>query len=323
MLISVIVPIYKVEKYLAQCVDSILAQTHKELEIILVDDGSPDGCGAMCDAYAKRDSRVKVIHKENGGLSDARNAGLAVCTGDYIGFIDSDDYIAPDMYETLAAFAEKEDLDVAMCGVTDVWPDREDGTGVFAPMVLTDPVDIIREIFVNPAGGNSAAVWDRIYRASRFKDVLFEKGRYCEDVYYALPWIERTRRFGRLCDRKYFYRHREGSITDVQGQGKKTDDLLEGYAKNMQYIREHHPRAILYGEYRKWWSYWQVISWLNGNDMAYCRELAQLIRKDLRKIWRNPWVRLKTKVGYTLMATDLRCYYGVRRLYRAMKGKKA
>ena len=322
MLISVIVPIYKVEKYLAQCVDSILSQTHRDLEIILVDDGSPDGCGAMCDDYAKRDSRVRVIHKENGGLSDARNAGLAVCTGDYIGFVDSDDYIAPDMYETLAAFAEKEDLDVAMCGVTDVWPDHEDGTGIFAPMVLTDKVDIIREIFVSPCGGNSAAVWDRIYRTSRFKDVLFEKGRYCEDVYYALPWIGRTRRFGRLCDRKYFYRHREGSITDVQGRGKKTDDLIEGYERNLAYICEHYPRAIPYGKYRQWWSYWQVIDWLKGSDEAYCRELARLIRRDMGKIWRNPWVRLKAKVGYSLMAADLRLYYGTRRLYRAMKGKK-
>ena len=322
MLISVIVPIYKVEKYLAQCVDSILSQTHKDLEVILVDDGSPDGCGAMCDDYAKRDSRVRVIHKENGGLSDARNAGLAVCTGDYIGFVDSDDYIAPDMYETLAAFAEKEDLDVAMCGVTRVWPDHKELSEDFAPMVLTDSNEIIYQLFVNPHNLSTPAVWCRMYRASRYKDLYFEKGRYMEDAYYTIPCIERARRFGIRCDHKYFYNHRDDSITAVQVRGKRTDDLIEGWVKNLQYIREHYPKSIFAGEHRVWSSYRQVINWLEQSDEAYCRELARLIRRDMGKIWRNPWVRLKAKVGYSLMAADLRLYYGARRLYRAMKGKK-
>ena len=100
-LISVIVPVYKVELYLRQCVDSLLAQTYSNLEIILVDDGSPDGCPAICDEYARKDSRVRVIHKPNGGLSDARNVGLDAARGEYIGFIDSDDWVMPDMYEYL------------------------------------------------------------------------------------------------------------------------------------------------------------------------------------------------------------------------------
>lgn len=101
MLISVIVPIYKVESYLNRCIDSIINQTYKNLEIILVDDGSPDRCGEICDNYAKLDSRIRVIHKINGGLSSARNAGLKIAKGDYIGFVDSDDYIKTDMYENL------------------------------------------------------------------------------------------------------------------------------------------------------------------------------------------------------------------------------
>lgn len=99
--VSVIVPIYKVEPYLKRAVDSIINQTYSKLEIILVDDGSPDNCGKICDDYAKRDNRIKVIHKENGGLSDARNAGLDIATGEYIAFVDSDDYIAEDFVETL------------------------------------------------------------------------------------------------------------------------------------------------------------------------------------------------------------------------------
>ncbi len=312
---------YKVEKYLSACVDSILAQTHKDLEIILVDDGSPDSCGVMCDEYARKDSRVRVIHKENGGLSDARNAGLAVCRGDYIGFVDSDDYIAPDMYETLAAFAERENLDVAMCGITHVWNDRIEETPDFAPIILTDPDEMIYEFFVNPRRTAAMWVWCRFFRASRFKDVHFEKGRYMEDGYYVLPCIERTRRFGKICDRKYFYRHREGSITDVQARGKKTDDLIECYKRNLAYIRVHYPRSIPAGESRVWGAYRTVIDWLEGKDEAYCRELAHLLRRDLRKIWKNPCVPLKAKVSYSFMAADVDLFFFIRRAYRKVKGK--
>ena len=100
-LISVIVPVYKVEPYLARCIDSILAQTFTDFELILIDDGSPDNCGRICDEYSQKNNRIQVIHKENGGLSSARNAGMEICKGDYIYFIDSDDWIEPDMYEKL------------------------------------------------------------------------------------------------------------------------------------------------------------------------------------------------------------------------------
>jgi len=108
--VSVIVPIFKVESYLRACVESITAQTYRELEIILVDDGSPDGCPALCEELAREDPRIKVIHKENGGLSDARNAGLDIATGDYIGFVDSDDAVEPDMFETLELSKEDKKL---------------------------------------------------------------------------------------------------------------------------------------------------------------------------------------------------------------------
>ena len=124
-LISVIVPVYKVEAYLDRCVQSIVDQTYRNLEIILVDDGSPDNCGAMCDAWVEKDSRVRVIHKENGGLSDARNVGMAAASGEYLGFIDSDDYIAPEMYQVLWERIAADRSDMAACGVEMVF---EDGT---------------------------------------------------------------------------------------------------------------------------------------------------------------------------------------------------
>lgn len=114
--VSIIVPVYKVEKYLDRCVESLVGQTLKNIEIILVDDGSPDGCPAMCDAWRRRDGRIKVIHKENGGLGFARNSGLEIACGRFVGFVDSDDYVAPDMFEKLFSAAMKENADIAMCG---------------------------------------------------------------------------------------------------------------------------------------------------------------------------------------------------------------
>lgn len=122
--ISIIVPIYNVAQYLHKCVDSILAQTFTNFEVILVDDGATDNSGAICDAYAEQDSRVKVIHKVNGGLSDARNAGIEVAQAPYLGFIDSDDYISREMFQLLHDDIVREQADLAICGIYDVYGDK-------------------------------------------------------------------------------------------------------------------------------------------------------------------------------------------------------
>lgn len=122
--ISIIVPVYNVEPYLRRCVDSILAQTLTDFELILVDDGSPDGCPAICDEYAEKDSRVHVIHKENGGVSSARNTGMAVAEGKYFLFCDSDDYVSPQWCETLYVAAEGDPNYLAFGGINRVWPEN-------------------------------------------------------------------------------------------------------------------------------------------------------------------------------------------------------
>ncbi|MBR6489706.1 MAG: glycosyltransferase family 2 protein, partial [Muribaculaceae bacterium] len=122
-MVSVIIPVYNVQEYLARCIDSVLCQSHKELEVILVDDGSTDHSGAMCDDYASRDGRIKVIHKSNGGLSDARNAGLDVMTGDYVTFIDADDYVHPYFVELLLRGLHESGSQIAVCR----WQELNDG----------------------------------------------------------------------------------------------------------------------------------------------------------------------------------------------------
>ena len=125
-LVSVIIPAYNIEDYIGRCLDSIISQTYKNLEIIVVDDGSRDYTGEILDNYAKKDRRIKVIHKENGGVSSARNKGIEAAEGDYIGFIDGDDLIEPEMYKTLVDLLEEENADIAHCGYQMVFPDRID-----------------------------------------------------------------------------------------------------------------------------------------------------------------------------------------------------
>ena len=128
-LISVIIPIYNVEAYLDECIASVIAQTYSNLEIILVDDGSPDNCPQMCDEWAAKDSRIRVIHKENGGLSDARNAGIDIATGEYIAFVDSDDWIEPEMYEIMLAALKNENADICACNILSCFPERRNAWG--------------------------------------------------------------------------------------------------------------------------------------------------------------------------------------------------
>lgn len=186
--ISIIVPVYKVEKYLKKCVDSILNQTFKDFELILVDDGSPDNCGKICDEYAHKDSRVKVIHKENGGLSSARNAGLDIAQGEYIGFVDSDDWIEPDMYEILYKLIKKYKTNISICGIRTV--KKNINTYNITPKVN----HIIRlkrgkeEVLESRYSDNwiSWSCCNKLYSRVKIKGIRFIEGIIYEDVPFSI-----------------------------------------------------------------------------------------------------------------------------------------
>lgn len=180
--ISIIVPVYRVEKYLDKCVESIINQTYSNLEIILVDDGSPDNCPSMCDRWAKKDERIKAIHKENGGVSSARNAGLDIATGEYIGFVDSDDWIEPDMYRYLIQFANENNADISRvsgwfhCN-QDMIPFRESEEFV----VLSGRDKLVENVISNSYYAN---IWTGIY-----KKQLFDNVRFDENLMIAEDWL--------------------------------------------------------------------------------------------------------------------------------------
>ena len=192
--ISVIVPIYKVEKYLNKCIDSIINQTYKNLEIILVDDGSPDDCGKICDEYAKKDSRIKVIHKENSGVSSARNTGLDVVTGDYIGFIDSDDWINVDMYESMMKYLILENADVVRCGICvhengKIFNEKDYD---FDYCIEKDNDIIIKEFL--DGGILQGAVWNKLYKKSIIDGIYFdEKFHRNEDSLFIYNVLKKTK----------------------------------------------------------------------------------------------------------------------------------
>ncbi len=181
-MISVIVPIYNVEKYLDRCVKSICEQSYRDLEIILVDDGSPDKCGAMCDAYANHDSRIIVIHKENGGLSDARNAGLNICKGKYVTFIDSDDYIESDYIETLYSSLSEYQADIS---IGDYFYETENGLTINSylnsgKVRILNQKEAISELCKLKLFSNSA--WGKLYPTAFFSDIRYPKGKIYEDI---------------------------------------------------------------------------------------------------------------------------------------------
>ena len=185
-LVSIIVPVYKVEQYLSKCVDSLLSQSYGDIEIILVDDGSSDFCGVMCDGFAERDGRIKVIHKKNGGLSDARNAGLAIASGDFITYVDSDDYVSEKYIEKLLQAFENDQVDISVCGIRAFCLDDQGNEQLFpvrqenGTNQLFD-ADRALEIMLRQSMFDTEA-WAKMYRASLMDGFLFPVGLYNEDL---------------------------------------------------------------------------------------------------------------------------------------------
>ena len=207
--ISVIVPVYKVEPYLRKCLDSIVGQTYRNLEIILVDDGSPDNCGAICDDYAAGDGRIKVIHQLNGGLSSARNAALEITTGDYIGFIDSDDWVETNMFETLLCGLIQTRADIVVCGRYEEYSDHN-VAHCWTKVQVMEREEALGELLCDDRLQN--LVWDKLYRQTLFEGIRFPEGQNFEDIAVMYRLFLQADRVACLPGIVYHYRRRSDSI---------------------------------------------------------------------------------------------------------------
>lgn len=279
-LISVIVPIYNVEKYFDRCVDSIINQTYKNLEIILVDDGSPDNCPQMCDDYAKIDNRIKVVHKENGGLSDARNAGMKVATGEYVSFIDSDDYISLDFYKTLLQAIIDNDSDIVECGVVKFYENEKfDEYNDDLKVTNYDTLDGLEGLInENPFKQH---VWNKLYKTNIALDIPYAVGKLNEDEFWTYQIFGKAKKVTRINKTMYYYFQRGSSIMG-NGYNIRRLDALEGKMNRQAYIEKNFPtlatkaKVDLYGSCM--FAYQSVLKFMSGND----KKKASKIIKDYK-----------------------------------------
>lgn len=297
--ISVIIPVYKVESWLDACVESVLAQTYQDLEIILVDDGSPDRCGAMCDAWAEKDARIQVVHKKNGGLSSARNAGLAVATGAYILFVDSDDVLDPRICEKLWNAIASSGSKLAICDAAHIFPEQAADYTVCDEIYAYSAPEAIRHMWYQHSFLPSA--WAKLYHRDLFQDIRFTEGILYEDIDIMHLLFAAAGKVVYNPSALYGYNHREDSIT-TKPFSLRDLDILKIANKLVAYAEESDasllPAAHCYSVVAA------LRVELNAPDTA---ELAQghkdaqeILKKWGKQVLKDTAIRKKTKYGLML-----------------------
>lgn len=269
--ISVIVPIYKVEKFLNKCVDSILAQSFSDFELWLVDDGSPDDCGKICDQYAQGDNRVKVIHKKNGGLSDARNAALDVMQGEYVFFVDSDDWIDKDTLESMYVALQRTGAQIATGNMVSVYEDGSEKE-LYSP---TNEEKVLRgeELLTTLLRPNAC---NRLYKAELFQDLRYPIGRLYEDVFVYHKILDQIDSMVLIGKNTYYYLVRNGSIMNSEYNIHFTDivDALYDRAKWLDSIGKeklgNETRLFIYSQVAVAYAH------LNKNNCDHLKRLDEI-----------------------------------------------
>ena len=286
VLVSVIVPVYNVEDYLGRCVDSILTQTYSNLEVILVDDGATDASGSICDRYAQIDARVKVIHKENGGLSSARNAGIDMATGDWLEFVDSDDWLEPDAVESMLHLAQNHQVELVVGGRWDVSAKTGKRKKGLCPVVqeVISGEELVSRIFRWNNCDSSAC--DKLFARRLFQQVRFPDGVICEDVPVMYKIVLDAGRAAVLNKPIYNYFHRSGSIT-YTGISEKTFHFSRHTAQILPWIQANFPSLETEAKY------------LRVRSLAYTVQSVDLAsRKDRETFRKNAWECRKNLRGH-------------------------
>lgn len=239
--VTIISPVYNVEKYLPACIESLLAQTYPALEILLVDDGATDRSGDICDQYAARDTRVRVIHQANGGAANAKNTGLDAATGDYVTFIDSDDVVTPDWIAAQVAALEAHDADVAECHFEKFYPGRVENVpvGAFPAGVYTAEEYLQRYLH----DWTCSLFWNKLFRRELVAQVRFRRERRCiDDEFFTYKALSGARRIVKTEQVLYRYRQRRSSaVSSLKNRRQIADDALEILMERYQWICRRFP----------------------------------------------------------------------------------
>lgn len=320
-LITVIVPVYRVVQYLDRCVQSIVNQTYTKLEIILVDDGSPDDCPAMCDAWAKKDNRIRVIHKQNGGLSDARNAGLKQAQGRYIAFVDSDDWIDRRFLDYLYLAIKRTGAELSACDFA-VVPDGESFSRNDEQELTVESASSYDALNDLTSGVRFRAVaWNKLYLADVLKNEQFEYGRIHEDEFFTYRIIDKAQKLAYVDIPLYCYRQRESSI--MSSFSVNHIDAIDAFYERACYFAEKYPDIA---RKDKLTTCITCINMYCEIDSKGCKESAAAKKriKDIRRklhFTKDDWKAYSSKQKmYLILST--RWFIGLFSKFKCMKGKK-
>ena len=311
-LVSIIVPIYNVEKYLDRCIESIVKQSYLNLEIILVDDGSPDACPEICDKWANIDSRIKVVHKENGGASSARNAGLDIAKGEYICFVDSDDWIEPTYYSTVIPFMQEYNAEIACVGRYDVDSiNMEKKIGLCPSLMrVCSSVEILKKILVWDECDSS--VCDKVFLSNLWKNIRFPVGVISEDTAVLYRLIDYASRILMIDEPMYNYFHRNGSVTTSYLLSKimhlpmLADDILK-------YMMDFHIEVLPEAQYFKFKT---LLHWCRiysaqkhpskDEKTLYVSSRKWLLKQIFFVLFRSKRITIKDKLWYIMIVLNMK-----------------
>ena len=308
-LISVIVPIYNVEKYVGECVDSIINQSYKNLEIILVDDGSTDNSGKICDCYAEKDCRIKVVHRENGGLSEARNSGLDLAKGEYLTFVDSDDVILGDCIEMLYNLLINKGADVSAGALIPFYDGEELPTEVsLSPVkVFDNGIEAVKSMLFQQKQINNSPC-GKLFKASLFKNHRYPKGLLYEDL-ATIPYVcLNAKKIVATTTPIYFYRQRS---TSILGEfSLRRCDVLDVVDDLERYMAKHHSSIVDAARSRKFSANMNML-WLMSATGVKDDAVAMRCWRNIKSLRLfslvNPRVRMKNKIGAVISFTGMKC----------------
>lgn len=317
-MISIIVPVYNVEKYIHKCIDSILAQTFVDFELILVNDGSLDKSGVICDKYAEIDDRIRVIHKENGGQSTARNVALDIAKGKYIGFIDGDDYIDSNMFEILYNTNIKYESQISVCGRYNVFDGKIAKFFISDKPIVMNSKESIRRLLVYNNMDSSPC--DKLFEASLFDNIRFPKGYICEDVAVVYKLLENSKTIVHTGKPLYYYLQREGS-TSKSSFSEKTMGLVIYHKQVSEYVQSKYP------DLKEEANYFYFSRLIYTNILCYRSNewnntsLKNDLRKRLKDAWyiiiKNQYISKRDK--FKVICINLNLYSQFESMYKKLR----
>lgn len=320
-LVSVIVPVYNVEKYLSCCLDSIILQTYKNLEIIVVDDGSTDDSGDICDEYAKKDKRIEVIHKKNGGLSDARNAGLNVAKGEYITLIDSDDWVDNDYVEQQVVAIMESGADIIITSHKVHYPKKIIDYAT-SERAVYGPEEVLERILYSQ--GIDLSAWAKLYRAELFYGVKYPKGRLYEDAATTYKLIDRCKKIAINSVSTYNYRMNDKSISRCEFNPKKMD-LIVSTREMTDYVRTKYPHLAKACDRRLKYSELSTYAQLAKSKKSYPeyqKKLSRMIRKGRLAVVVNPKTPSRDRFGLLFSIFGFGVYRLIWRSYEKVTSRR-